>query len=143
FYSLLFFFSSRRRHTRFSRDWSSDVCSSDLAVFLLSVYWKRTNTMAVNSVLSAGSVLSLGVGALYLWVFPADTYSLWPHYLMLSFYLFAVLFVMGISISLVGSAVVRPSREQVPVAPRRLSHSVRMAWLALWAVMIVLYILFK
>src|SRR5690606_39513728 len=24
------FFSSRRRHTRFSRDWSSDVCSSDL-----------------------------------------------------------------------------------------------------------------
>src|SRR5690606_40845970 len=28
---LFFFFSSRRRHTRFSRDWSSDVCSSDLA----------------------------------------------------------------------------------------------------------------
>src|SRR2546422_8881513 len=27
-----FFFSSRRRHTRCSRDWSSDVCSSDLAV---------------------------------------------------------------------------------------------------------------
>src|SRR6266511_2285150 len=27
-----FFFSSRRRHTRFSRDWSSDVCSSDLEV---------------------------------------------------------------------------------------------------------------
>src|SRR5690606_41207508 len=27
----VFFFSSRRRHTRFSRDWSSDVCSSDLA----------------------------------------------------------------------------------------------------------------
>src|SRR5690606_16004993 len=24
-----YFFSSRRRHTRFSRDWSSDVCSSD------------------------------------------------------------------------------------------------------------------
>src|SRR5690606_40503701 len=26
----VFFFSRRRRHTRFSRDWSSDVCSSDL-----------------------------------------------------------------------------------------------------------------
>src|SRR5690625_7256313 len=25
-----FFFSSRRRHTRWPRDWSSDVCSSDL-----------------------------------------------------------------------------------------------------------------
>src|SRR5256884_1290569 len=29
-----FFFSSRRRHTRCSRDWSSDVCSSDLVNFL-------------------------------------------------------------------------------------------------------------
>src|SRR2546426_12483909 len=28
--SLLFFFSSRRRHTRLQGDWSSDVCSSDL-----------------------------------------------------------------------------------------------------------------
>src|SRR5690606_40486253 len=30
-----FFFSSRRRHTRFSRDWSSDVCSSDLRPLLI------------------------------------------------------------------------------------------------------------
>src|SRR5207247_2806508 len=30
-----FFFSSRRRHTRSTRDWSSDVCSSDLPTFCL------------------------------------------------------------------------------------------------------------
>src|SRR2546421_1102646 len=30
FYGIFFFFSSRRRHTRSDRDWSSDVCSSDL-----------------------------------------------------------------------------------------------------------------
>src|SRR5690554_7739730 len=29
-YLCFFFFSSRRRHTRCGRDWSSDVCSSDL-----------------------------------------------------------------------------------------------------------------
>src|SRR2546430_3524092 len=29
---MFFFFSSRRRHTRFDCDWSSDVCSSDLEV---------------------------------------------------------------------------------------------------------------
>src|SRR6266481_10104303 len=29
--SIFFFFSSRRRHTRWNCDWSSDVCSSDLA----------------------------------------------------------------------------------------------------------------
>src|SRR5258707_15889581 len=33
---LFFFFSSRRRHTRYWRDWSSDVCSSDLHVRLLA-----------------------------------------------------------------------------------------------------------
>src|SRR2546430_12678947 len=29
---MFFFFSSRRRHTRFDCDWSSDVCSSDLEI---------------------------------------------------------------------------------------------------------------
>src|SRR5688572_27590601 len=39
---MLFFFSSRRRHTRFDCDWSSDVCSSDLEM--------RGRVSAVNSV---------------------------------------------------------------------------------------------
>src|SRR5690625_6432294 len=33
----MFFFSSRRRHTRWPRDWSSDVCSSDLSRAALEV----------------------------------------------------------------------------------------------------------
>src|SRR2546428_8462728 len=32
-----FFFSSRRRHTRSDRDWSSDVCSSDLVTSLVDI----------------------------------------------------------------------------------------------------------
>src|SRR6201990_3714874 len=32
FYTIVFFFSSRRRHTRLTCDWSSDVCSSDLCL---------------------------------------------------------------------------------------------------------------
>src|SRR5215475_6849258 len=36
--TLFFFFSSRRRHTRFSRDWSSDVCSSDLQNYSWAAY---------------------------------------------------------------------------------------------------------
>src|SRR2546430_12002895 len=35
----LFFFSSRRRHTRFDCDWSSDVCSSDLADARQAAQW--------------------------------------------------------------------------------------------------------
>src|SRR5699024_11934865 len=34
--SAFFFYSSRRRHTRSKRDWSSDVCSSDLELAILS-----------------------------------------------------------------------------------------------------------
>src|SRR5690606_40579872 len=44
---VFFFFSSRRRHTRFSRDWSSDVCSSDLidaiALRLRENVWQSAN----------------------------------------------------------------------------------------------------
>src|SRR3712207_6856245 len=36
-----FFFSSRRRHTRYWRDWSSDVCSSDLDGFQGDEHWAR------------------------------------------------------------------------------------------------------
>src|SRR3712207_6966701 len=42
FYWFCFFFSSRRRHTRYWRDWSSDVCSSDLqpgGVLPLTLLW--------------------------------------------------------------------------------------------------------
>src|SRR5690606_40682509 len=53
-----FFFSSRRRHTRFSRDWSSDVCSSDLT--LSDLYYEGDNLrdyFAVNYFTQAKKVL--------------------------------------------------------------------------------------
>src|SRR5690348_17492111 len=34
----LFFFSSRRRHTRWTGDWSSDVCSSDLSARVIDMH---------------------------------------------------------------------------------------------------------
>src|SRR2546429_3112878 len=48
-----FFFSSRRRHTRCSRDWSSDVCSSDLLpkTNLISVTYEDSNPQRAAQVL--------------------------------------------------------------------------------------------
>src|SRR2546429_5964982 len=64
----LFFFSSRRRHTRCSRDWSSDVCSSDLVWHLRRegiAETMTTRSVAVFAVLSyAGVMLWLGRRAL-------------------------------------------------------------------------------
>src|SRR5215510_15162235 len=43
-----FFFSSRRRHTRWPRDWSSDVCSSDLCD-------RRSDLAAISDQVSSAS----------------------------------------------------------------------------------------
>lgn len=69
-------------------------------VFLLSVFWKQTTRKAVNAILSVGSAFSLSVGILYLWILPADKYPQWPHFLLLSFYIFAILLVAAVLISL-------------------------------------------
>src|SRR5438132_7149257 len=47
-YSLFFFFSSRRRHTRSLCDWSSDVCSSDLYMGMLATI---INALALQNAL--------------------------------------------------------------------------------------------
>src|SRR2546430_8641306 len=48
----VFFFSSRRRHTRFDCDWSSDVCSSDLGNRLSSLGVSPYNNNASNQLTS-------------------------------------------------------------------------------------------
>src|SRR5690606_40044467 len=57
---VFFFFSSRRRHTRFSRDWSSDVCSSDLAG--AGRVLSESSTAAMRQRTSRQGVLENGYG---------------------------------------------------------------------------------
>src|SRR5688572_7364505 len=59
--SLIFFFSSRRRHTRFDCDWSSDVCSSDLALGTAQTLAWGT-TYYLPAVLANSMAAELGVG---------------------------------------------------------------------------------
>src|SRR5438445_4724898 len=56
----MFFFSSRRRHTRYWRDWSSDVCSSDLSGTLKES--ERIATVAKRPGVALGALLA-AVGA--------------------------------------------------------------------------------
>src|SRR5437762_13889867 len=56
-----FFFSSRRRHTRYIGDWSSDVCSSDLPIGFASglVVWTLANPIGHDS---GGAAPTLKIG---------------------------------------------------------------------------------
>src|SRR5690606_5415494 len=56
-----FFFSSRRRHTRFSRDWSSDVCSSDLNYNFLG---KKKIAYIISAIAVVLSIVSLSTKGL-------------------------------------------------------------------------------
>src|SRR2546426_3277010 len=65
FVKILFFFSSRRRHTRLQGDWSSDVCSSDLldvwSAWRLSRALRRAHPDVVH--LHSGRAHGVGVWA--------------------------------------------------------------------------------
>ncbi|MEI6949219.1 sodium/solute symporter [Paraflavisolibacter sp. H34] len=109
-------------------------------VFLLSVFWKRTTRLAVNTILSAGSAFSLGVGIVYLWVLPPSEYDFWPHYLMLSFYIFAFLLVVAIILSLVDpSPVVNTTEAQGAAHLPKPTRRVWTAWALLILAMVSLY----
>src|SRR5256885_13895213 len=51
-FHLFFFFSSRRRHTRLQGDWSSDVCSSDLAQEAVRETYRQADIFALPCVIS-------------------------------------------------------------------------------------------
>lgn len=112
-------------------------------VFLLTVFWKRTTRKAVNGILSFGSAFSLGVGVLYLWVFTPDKYAFWPHYMILSFLIFAFLFIVAILISLFDSnpTVYEMTAQEISerIKPTR---RVWMLWISLAIVMVSLYVYF-
>ncbi|PRD49252.1 sodium:solute symporter family transporter [Sphingobacterium haloxyli] len=114
-------------------------------IFLMAVLWKRTNKMAVNTLLTFGAVLSLGTGVAYLWIFPKDVYTFWPHYLMLSFYLFLALLILGIILSLVVPKSVYEKENEMAFRfqMEKPTAKVKWAWGILFAVMVLLYLVFS
>ncbi|MEO7309946.1 MAG: sodium/solute symporter [Chitinophagaceae bacterium] len=113
--------------------------------FLLSVFWKRTTKLAVNIILSVGSFISLFVGMLNLWILPpnketgANTW--WPHYFLVSFYLFLTLSAAAVIISLVDKNKVKaaPELNEIP----KTSRQVKILFGLLGLVILTLYIIFN
>src|SRR5204863_4730924 len=75
----LFFFSSRRRHTRSLRDWSSDVCSSDLLAEIADVATAHGLWFHVDGAYGAPAALDATKRTLFAGLERADSVALDPH----------------------------------------------------------------
>lgn len=110
------------------------------AVFLMGIFWKRTTKRAANFTLTVGTLISLGIGVLYLWVLPELN---WPHFMLLSFYLCLFLIGCMVVISLTDRT---PAEEGTEPFTKLHEHSgmlVKVLWALLILVMIGLYIYFN
>lgn len=109
-------------------------------VFLHGVLWKKATTRAVNFTLSAGTLISLGTGICYLWIFPKEYYSFWPHYLLLSFFIFGFLALVAFLISRFDRAATPHVSYKIAGRPE---PGVLRMWIALIVVMAALYMIFN
>lgn len=112
-------------------------------VFLFGVLWNKTTTKAANFVLTFGTVISLGTGVLYLWVFPNGTYN-WPHFLLLSFYIFVALSILAFIITIIDKNGQKDHQALLKIDPTaKPDFQVKILWVLLTIVMIALYIFFN
>ena len=114
-------------------------------VFLLGVLWKRMNNVAAQWVLYFGGAACILAGIGFLTNFPSPTF--WPHFLLLSFYLFAFLLILAVVISLTtkGSrGTVLPSIIETYRAIRTSPSGQTWAlWVLLLLIMVSIYIVFN
>ncbi len=109
------------------------------AVFLFGVFWKRATAKAANMALTWGTVFSIGTGILYLFVLNGADF--WPHFMMLSFWIFVIICVAMVIVSLLDK------KEQKVTMIKKIedkpSLDVKIGWTLLIIVMIALYIFFN
>lgn len=125
------------------------------AVFVMGVFWRRCTALAANITLTFGTAVCLIVGILYYvmpdGVIPTEVVTQefgvvtgvikWPHFMLLSFYLFLLLLVGMVVISLCDKT---PGNAQAMKQVREpMTKSVILSWATLFIVMIALYLIFN
>ena len=113
-------------------------------VFLFGVLYKKTTTRAANLALIGGTIFSIGTGIFYLWIFPSQEYGFWPHFLLLSFIIFAILAIVTFMVTITDKNASEKSQNtldfgELPKTPKK----VWISWSLLIIVMVGLYVLFN
>ncbi|WP_181182487.1 SLC5 family protein [Sphingobacterium lumbrici] len=122
------------------------ILSPPLAVvFLWGVVWKRVNGIAAEVVLYGGGLICLVLGVCHVLNYPYHGY--WPHFLMLSFYIFVALSIVIVAVTSFTRSYVNPEIPTLfDVKNKEIASSSRSIWImwaALAAVMVAIYIYFN
>jgi len=113
-------------------------------VFLAGIIWKRVNSLAAEVVLYGGGLVCIVVGVCYVLGYPYKEF--WPHFLLLSVYLFLALAAIIIAITLVSKA---PAKNVLPSLVETNRNSgfktgkVWRGWALLAIVMAIIYWIFN
>lgn len=114
-------------------------------VFLAGITWKRMSRLAAEVVLYGGGLVCLGVGICNVLNVPYPGF--WPHFLILSVYLFIGLLVVGVVISLLsapaGNTAALPSLLETDKSRGSDLRRVWLGWALLALVMALIYWVFR
>jgi SSS family solute:Na+ symporter len=123
----------------------SSIAPPMATVFLIGVLWKRATEKAAVATLIVGSIVSISIGYCQLKDWPSQVF--WPHYLLVSFYVFAGLCAFMIMVSLLTKK--SPGEEDLPTireAQQQQGSRSKLIW-PLWGVLAVimfaLYVFFN
>lgn len=120
------------------------ILSPPLAVvFLWGIFWKRINGKAAEVVLYGGGFICLVLGACHVLNYPYEGY--WPHFLMLSFYIFVALSVVIVAVTLLTKSEVKTEIPTLLDVKDKMgsSTSIWWTWAGLATVMMAIYIYFN
>ncbi len=114
-------------------------------VFLVGVLWKRATPKAAEVTLWGGGLMSVFVGTAYFSDFPNAEF--WPNFLILSFYMFLILLVLMVVVSLLTKPVpekaLPPLAKSLSMVDKKSARRVWGLWLILAIIMFGLYLLFN
>lgn len=120
------------------------ILSPPLAVvFLWGIFWKRINGKAAEVVLYGGGFICLVLGACHVLNYPYEGY--WPHFLMLSFYIFVALSIVIVAVTLLTKSEVKTEIPTLLDVKDKMgsSTSIWWTWAALATVMMAIYLYFN
>lgn len=120
------------------------ILSPPLAVvFLWGIFWKRINGKAAEIVLYGGGFICLVLGACHVLNYPYEGY--WPHFLMLSFYIFVALSVVIVVVTLCTKSQAKSDVPTLMDVKDEIgsSSAIWWTWAGLATVMIAIYIYFN